>query len=953
MDTIRVLHIEDSERDAELILRRIRAAGYWTVALRVEDEASMAAALVEQRWDVILSDFNMPRFNGLRALEVLQQHGEDIPFIVLSGTLGEEAAVAMMKAGAADYVMKDNPNRLVPAILREIADAGHRRARRSAEAQLIERERMLSTAQRIAHLGSWERNFETDTLWWSQELYALLGRSPDYQPSVQGSVVNVAHPEDREAVASALERALRSGAVADLEHRIVRADGEVRWVATRMEPELGNDGKPRRLFGTFLDITERKQSDEEIRFQAHLLDTVEQAVIATDIEGRIVYWNRFAETLYGWSAAEVAGQLVQDVMMAGQSDAQIGEMIAQLMRGETWKGELWAHQHDGTNFWVHTTLSHVFDPQGSLMGFVGLSFDVTERKQAELALRRSENEYRNLFESANDAVIIFDAEDEQIIDANVRATDMYAPSGGSLVDVSLRELIGDGPMDLLKRGVRSGDEGIQGVEAVLQRPHRARVDLLINASLVGFRNREVVLSIHRDVTAQKELERQLAHQALHDALTGVANRALFEDRMTHALERAREDQTDVAILMLDLDRFKLINETLGHDVGDRLLIRVAERLRACVRDGDTIGRFGGDEFVVLVENVVNMREVTFVAERISNMLQEPVVLDGHDIVVTASIGIVTSDAGKVASEGLLRNADVAMYRAKDAGRARYVVFDPSMNATMLERLTLESELRQALARDELHVHYQPTVELESGRVIGMEALVRWIHPTRGSISPGEFIPLAEEAGLIRLVDQCVLRAATSQLAHWRHRFPDGQRLAMNVNLSAQGFQHPDLVHDVATALDESGIDPADVQLEITESVIMTDAGATQARLRQLKELGVRIAIDDFGTGYSSLSYLKRFPVDLLKIDKSFIDGLGTDAEDTAIVEAVISLSRALGMDVTAEGVETELAVRQLRQLGCAQGQGYFFSRPLPPEAFDELWASDCIISPGWQELQAS
>ncbi len=508
-------------------------------------------------------------------------------------------------------------------------------------------------------------------------------------------------------------------------------------------------------------------------------------------------------------------------------------------------------------------------------------------------------------------------------------------------------------MDQLQQSIRSTGGGVQGVEAELKVPDGERINLRINASLVEFRSRQAVLSIHRDITKQKDLERQLAHQALHDRLTGLANRTLFEIHTKQALASAQEDLSDIAILMLDLDRFRPVNESLGHDVGDRLLNSVAERLREVVRQGDIVARVGGDEFTILLENIANMSEVTVVAERILQVLGVPYVLDEHEVVVSASIGIVISTAGFGTPEELIRTADIAMYRAKDGGRGRYVVFDPSMNEMKLARLMLETDLRHGIARDELRVVFQPIVELASEQIVGMEALVRWLHPTRGLIFPIEFISLAEEAGLIRLVDQFVLRASCRQLAQWHEQYPDQQGIVINVNLSAQGFQHPDLVEDVARALAEYAINPSDVQLEITESVIMADAATTHARLRELKNLGVRLAIDDFGTGYSSLSYLKRFPVDTLKIDKSFVDGLGIDAEETAIVEAVISLSQALGLAVIAEGIENEGVTTQLQSLGCLYGQGYHYSKPFVAEAFEDLWASDLRISSGWQPRRTS
>ncbi|MEZ4573163.1 MAG: PAS domain S-box protein [Thermomicrobiales bacterium] len=922
MQDLRILQVEDSERDAELVLRAIESGGIRPDSRRVDTPETMTRALQEQPWDVILVDCTMPRFDCFRALDVLKAHGEDIPLILVSGTVGEQSAVALMKAGVADYVMKSNLSRLVPAIVREVTDAGHRRARRAAELRLQERERMLTTAQRVAHLGSWERDYRANTLWWSEEFYRIIGRPLDYQPSTDGSYADAALPEDFDAVAAAIAAAREKGEPSALEHRIVRADGSVRWVLTRLEPEFDDRGAVHRLVGTVLDITERKEADEAIRFQAHLLDTVEQAIIATDLEGRITYWNKFAESLYGWSADEVLGQLIFEVTPSHLSADRAEQIWDQLRRGRSWAGEFLVQRRSGDTFWVYVSDTPIYSAAGNHIGTIGISFDITERKraetalreseekyrtlleqaadgivvadsrrsvitvntracemfgydvdeflgrdlyeffdpvdfaanppqvesvqsglivtnerslrrkdgsyvptetstkrlddgriqviirditerkQAEEALRQSEREYRNLFESANDAVIIYDAESEEVLDVNVRASEMYGLSAEELIGMHLRDLIGDDPMDDLQRGT-AGADGVQGVEAIRGSAGSGRMNLLINASAVEFRGQQVILSIHRDVTAQKRLEEQLAHQALHDTLTGLANRALFRDRLEHALARARVDEEDVAVLMLDVDRFKVINESLGHVVGDRLLVAVSERLQEAARAEDTVARPGGDEFTILMEGVTSLREVTLVAERISNFMTEPLTLDGHDVVVTASIGIVLSTGGRGTADELLRNADIAMYQAKDGDRGGYVVFDPSMNATMLERLRLEADLRQAITRDELRVYFQPTISLGTGRVIGMEALVRWMHPTRGLLGPGSFIPLAEEAGLIRPLGRWVLAHACSQLRSWQANPARTDGLVLNVNLSAQEFQHPDLVSDIGNVLARS------------------------------------------------------------------------------------------------------------------------------------------------------
>jgi diguanylate cyclase (GGDEF)-like protein len=436
-----------------------------------------------------------------------------------------------------------------------------------------------------------------------------------------------------------------------------------------------------------------------------------------------------------------------------------------------------------------------------------------------------------------------------------------------------------------------------------------------------------VLAIVRNYTERKILERQLAHQAFHDALTGLPNRALFSDRLEHALTRATRRGVLVAVLFLDLDRFKVVNDSLGHDVGDQLLAAVADLLRSCVRSGDTVARLGGDEFTVLLEDLATPADASHVAERIMAAMQAPFQLAGHEVCVSASLGIALS-AGKASTpEDLLRDADAALYRAKARGRGRCELFDAPMRAQAMARLEIETGLR---------VHYQPMVELGTGRVAGVEALARWQHPTRGFVPPSDFIALAEESSLILPLSRWVLFESCRQASEWHRRYPNRPPLTVSVNLSVRQFQHPALVDEVAEALRETALPPGCLSLEITESMMMEAAEATSVILRDLKALGVRLAIDDFGTGYSSLGYLKRFPVDTLKIDRTFVAGLGQDPEDTAIVHAVIRLAHTLGLAVTAEGVETAAQRDDLRATGCELGQGYYFAKPLPPESLEAL-----------------
>ncbi len=428
------------------------------------------------------------------------------------------------------------------------------------------------------------------------------------------------------------------------------------------------------------------------------------------------------------------------------------------------------------------------------------------------------------------------------------------------------------------------------------------------------------------------------HKAFHDNLTGLPNRDLFLDRLRQALDRSSRDRVLRAVLFLDLDNFKVINDSLGHKAGDELLKVVAGRLRACLRPADTAARLGGDEFVVLLDGVTGVGDATRVAERIAEAVVRPIELGERQVVVGASVGIALTADHESQPEVVLRNADVAMYEAKKEGKGRTKVFDPGMFAQALRRLELGNDLRRAIEQEELRLYYQPKVLLGTDSITGVEALVRWEHPERGLILPNEFIPLAEETGVIVPLGWWVLREACRRAREWGEQYPAALPLGMSVNVSVKQFQQPDLVRGLAGILQEVGLEPSRLQLEITESMVMEDTEYAAGLLRELKGLGVKLAVDDFGTGYSSLSLLRRFPLDELKIDKEFVDGLGQIDQDEAIVRLVIDLSHALGLEAVAEGVETVEQLARLREMGCDQAQGYYFWESLTGEEAAALLA---------------
>jgi diguanylate cyclase (GGDEF)-like protein len=450
--------------------------------------------------------------------------------------------------------------------------------------------------------------------------------------------------------------------------------------------------------------------------------------------------------------------------------------------------------------------------------------------------------------------------------------------------------------------------------------------------------RGIVLN-SRDVSERKALEAQLTHQAFHDPLTGLANRVLFLDRVGHALTLGRRQQQSLAVLFLDLDDFKVVNDSLGHAAGDRLLSAIAGRLLTCVRDSDTVARIGGDEFAILVEDATDDHGATMVAERIAAALQRPILVQSQEVFMSASIGIATATEETAAAD-LLRNADMAMYVAKSQGKGRFERFEPRMYAAARERLELQADLRQALERgDQFTIHYQPIVWLRTGEVTGVEALVRWMHPTRGLLLPLQFIPVAEETGLIAPLGAWVVREACRQVQEWQRGRPAGSPLTLTVNISGYQLQSDGVVDDIRGALAESGLDPSHLVLEITESVLMQHSDTMLERLRALKAIGVRLAIDDFGTGYSSLGYLQRFPIDILKIDKAFVDDVQSSGTESALVRAIIALGDTLRIQTIAEGIELQRQLAGLQAMGCELGQGFFLARPVTGAQIDALLAA--------------
>jgi len=672
------------------------------------------------------------------------------------------------------------------------------------------------------------------------------------------------------------------------------------------------------------------RDEEQDRYRL-LVEAASDVFYQIDGEGNWTYLNPAWEEVTGFPVvASLGAPFCDSVYPADTARAQT--LLETVLAGEVpcLKTDLRLKTATGSYRWVEM-VARPFGRLGKgVTGVTGTLRDVTAKRLAEEALRENEERYRRIFSNIQD-VYFESSMGGLIIEVSPSVERALGFRRDQLIGMPFGMLCDDPGQAAEIRKALLREERLKDFEIRLRQRRGRVIACSINASLVRDEKGKplkLVGSI-RDITERKQAEQEIRKLAYHDILTGLPNRSLLRDRLQQALAQARRHDRSLALLFLDLDRFKDVNDTLGHDAGDILLKMVAAKLNSCVRQSDTVARLGGDEFVILLTSVKNECDPAIVAEKVLRLLSEPFELNGKEVFTSTSVGISMYPHDATDADSLLKHADMAMYEAKEKGRGNFQFFSEEMNRNALDRNALEHKLRRAIEEKQFELYYQPQWDMYSRTLIGVEALVRWRHPQDGPISPGRFIPVAEDTGLIRPLGEWVLRTACAQVRSWQDRgYPP---VRVGVNISGRQFRQPDLVEMIDRILAETGLDPRFLELELTETYLMEDARSTSRILEFLKVRGVELAIDDFGTGYSSLNYLKHFPIDRIKIDQTFVREVTSSRDDAAIVEAIIAMAGSLDLDVIAEGVETAQQLRFLKAKGCREMQGYFFARPMPAD----------------------
>ncbi len=824
----------------------------------------------------------------------------------------------------------------------------------------------------------------------NEAIQKLLGYTPkDFVNGGIEFVSNLIHPDDLGLIMEQNSKALEEAnsritdstdedPIVGFEYRMRHKNGDYKWLHTEGSVfNRGEDGKVDHVLNISIDITDRKQMESTLEKMAHNLEdrvkerTLEHELLATTLqshtdrlqtllgslpgvvwetlgkpesdEQRITFVSERSEPLLGYAPSEwMNHENFWPLVVHPDDHPEARRLTSEYFeQGEGGSNLYRWRTKDGRSLWMESHVEVIKDTEDKPIGLRGVSIDVTDRVRAERGRKESDELFRLMIEGVKDYGIFTMDPDGIIITWNDGAQRMYQYTEQEIIGQHASVLYSQDSLrrDEFENELREAAKGGKSInESLRQRKDGSAflAEAISTALYDENNNLRGFARVVRDITERAEAEETIRHQALHDPLTGLPNRKALEERIEVLIKQANRHHTKIAVLFLDLDRFKNINDSLGHLIGDMLLKEVASRFRSIIRAEDTVARLGGDEFVITLSDIDNSGDVIKVAKKIIESMQVPMQIGQHSLRVTSSIGVAIFPSDGKDIYGLLKNADTALYRAKELGRNRYQFFNQTMNVQASERLTLENSLHNAIEAGELELFYQPIVDVKTHRLASVEALIRWNHPKLGKIYPNEFIPLAEEIGVIFPIGEWVLRTSCNQLRTWQEQ-GIGVR-SVSINLSARQFSEPKLIDSVKAIVQESGVAMNALEFEITEGIAMENLDRTVNILRYLKQMGINIAIDDFGMGYSSLNYLKRFPLHSLKIDKSFVRHAITNSQDATIIRTIIAMAHSLGLKVVAEGVETEQQLSFLKQLDCDRVQGYYLGMPMPAHELP-IWLS--------------
>ncbi|MGA9110363.1 MAG: PAS domain S-box protein [Smithella sp.] len=791
----------------------------------------------------------------------------------------------------------------------------------------------------IAHAGVGIYIVQHGKFVYVSDLYQKFTGYMDTELLSTHSLKNI-HPDDRENVRMQAIKCLKKESFEPYEYRFVNKNNDVRWILETVTP-ISCKGE-RAVLGSFMDITERKRMEQALRESEKkyrsIMENATDMIYMTDAIGCFTFFNPTAVKLTGYKESDLIGKHFSELIAPeGRAEAVrfYSIQFVKKIPDTNYEGPLLTR--DKRVIWVGQHVQLIID-DGQIVGFRAIARDITERKHMEEALRQSEEKYRSILENIQEGYFEVDLAGNFtfVNDSMSRITgyskeELAGTNYRQFSDEENSKIVFQTFNRVFKTGEPSG-----GFDWLMIRKDGSKRYIEASASLqkdssdkpIGFKG------VIRDITERKRMEQELSHMATHDALTGLPNRLMFSQLLNHAILSSQRNKKQLAVLFVDLDRFKIINDSLGHEAGDQLLQEIARRFRQSLRSVDVVARLGGDEFIIFIEDFNELNQVAILAQKILTAAIKPIVLMGEECRVTASIGISIYPENGEDEQTLIKNADVAMYFAKEEGKNNYQFYSKNIHSTANERLSIETNLRLALERKEFSLKYQARLDFETGAITGVEALLRWDNPYLGSVTPTQFIPVAEETGLIVPIGRWVMKTACAQNVAWQNQgLPP---VCMSVNLSLRQLMDDNLLEDIRVILKESGMSPNLLELEITESMVMNNPTRLIAVLTKIKELGLRLAIDDFGTGYSSLAQIKHFPIDTLKVDRSFIRNLTQDSEDKAITEAIITMGKTLSLTVVAEGVETKEQEDFLREHICDEMQGFYFSKPIEPDHFADL-----------------